>query len=784
MRRLRDPSDRTIGVALAVLTLAVRLPLLVRADFVSYDGTYYINQAKSLLAGSLGGGSFPIGYPLLIAPVLAVVRDGVLAGALVSLLASVGSVLVFEALCRRHMRRSLSLLAALVFAITPLFMRVSVLTVSESAYTFWVLLSLLHFDRRPWASGLSIGMAAATRPEAIAIAGALGVVAIYRGARRRTGASPRAIAAFALCFVLVYGASVAALSITHGRFTWLSRAGAFQSMTMPWQMREKSIEYEGKERLEASFERGRPGFDRSVSYAEVMREETVGLSRNLMHFVPALGVVGVVAHRGFVAVALIPLLFIPFFAEARGQTRWLVPYLAPLVFYAILVVDAIRSPRVRTAFVLALAALAAASPWINRAVFSSGVESEYESTRDVARKFASRIEPGDAAADRKPYFAFYAGARYVEIPAAPYDETIAYLSQRARYLVVHEKTVNRLRPILRPLVFDDAAVRGELRYRQIVRETTGEFVYERTGAADSLSMRRLTQPEIGDMSPAWSPDGSRIAFRRVLPERAAAVFVIDRDGDHPRELARTTQERDPIAWSPDGRKVVYTALVDGNFALVSLDVRSGQSTRIVDTASHEWSPSFSRATASFVFCSDRDGTPATWELTRGAREPKRVSLAKAVADLASVSPSGTRIAWVDLEGRLIIWNIATREGVGVFEPRGVISAASWSPDESMVVVEAFDWGSAHLYLIDTQDGRALLLTHSRSGDGMPSWSPDGSEMVAVTARDGPPSIWVYGNLAPYIARLKEDYEVLVLQRPEVLRTPPPEGLRRVLPTRE
>jgi uncharacterized protein (DUF4213/DUF364 family) len=43
---------------------------------------------------------------------------------------------------------------------------------------------------------------------------------------------------------------------------------------------------------------------------------------------------------------------------------------------------------------------------------------------------------------------------------------------------------------------------------------------------------------------------------------------------------------------------------------------------------------------------------------------------------------------------------------------------------------------------------------------------------------------VYGNLAPYIARLKEDYEVLVLQRPEVLRTPPPEGLRRVLPTRE
>lgn len=783
--RGRALGEQTTALALAVLTLAARIPLLLNATLVSYDGTYYINQAKALLDGSLGGGAFPIGYPLLIAPVLAIVRDGVLAAALVSLLASIGSVLVFETLCRRHMRRSFALFAAVVFALTPLYMRASVLTFSEPAYAFWVLLALLYFDKRPWVAGLAIGMAAATRPEAVAIAGALATVAGYRWLRARAGV--RAVAMFALCFLAIYGANVAVLSITHGRVTLLSRAGAFQSVSMPWQMRERSIDYAGKDRVDSLVVERREDFDRGVSYFEVMREVTGGLSRQLMVVIPALAVAGLVVYRGYTGVALIPLLFIPFFTEARGQVRWLVPYLAPLVFYALLLVDRLRSPRVRFLAIATMAVLAATSWWVNRGVFASGVELEFTSTRDVARRFAARIEPGDQVADRKPYFAFYADARYVEIPAAPYDETIAHLANDGvRYLALHALTVDRLRPALRPLVFDAAAVRGELRYRQIVQEATGEFVFERTGSTDSLAMRRVTEPDIGDLTPAWSPDGRRIAFRRFLPDGAAALLVVDRDGENLRELARTSRERDAIAWSPDGARVVYTALLDGNFELLSLDVRTGVSTRVASTPSHEWSPSFARDTGALAFCSDRDGTPASWLLAPRAREPSRISPAKTVADLVSVAPSGTRAAWVDIEGRLILWNLATNEGVGVFEPRAVVSPASWSPDERMVVVEAFDWGATRLYLVDTHDGRALLLTHSRLGEGMPAWSPDGSEILAVSARAGTPSLWLFGNLAPYLDRLRESHDVKTLRRPEPLRVPPPEGLRRVqaTPTRQ
>jgi TolB protein len=327
-------------------------------------------------------------------------------------------------------------------------------------------------------------------------------------------------------------------------------------------------------------------------------------------------------------------------------------------------------------------------------------------------------------------------------------------------------------------VFDESAVRGESRYRQVAAETTGEFVYERTGREDSLTARRVTTPEIGDLYPAWSPDGRRIAFRRHL-EDGAVVCVVDRDGGNLRELARVSRERDPLAWSPDGTRLVYGANVGGNLEIVAHDVRTGNESRIASGASHEWSPSFARADPGFAFCSDRDGTPGAWLLSSEREPARRLTPAGNIADLVSVSPSGKRAAWVDGDGRLILWNVSASEGFGVFEPRGVISPASWSPGEDYVVVEAFDWGTSHLYVVDANDGRALMLTHSRTGEGMPSWSPDGREILCVSARAGRPSVWALSNVEPFLARLRSGERVAVLDRPEALRSKPPDGLRRV-----
>ena len=56
-----------------------------------------------------------------------------------------------------------------------------------------------------------------------------------------------------------------------------------------------------------------------------------------------------------------------------------------------------------------------------------------------------------------------------------------------------------------------------------------------TTRADGSGLARLTRNAIADFDPSWSPDGSRIVFRRQLDENDE-IFVMNADGIEPRNL--------------------------------------------------------------------------------------------------------------------------------------------------------------------------------------------------------------------------------------------------------
>ena len=69
--------------------------------------------------------------------------------------------------------------------------------------------------------------------------------------------------------------------------------------------------------------------------------------------------------------------------------------------------------------------------------------------------------------------------------------------------------------------------------------------------ADGSRLRHLTR-DGRDRSPAWSPDGSQLAFAR-----AGRLYVIRADGTGLRPIApRINRARQP-AWSPDGRSIAF-----------------------------------------------------------------------------------------------------------------------------------------------------------------------------------------------------------------------------------
>jgi TolB-like protein len=69
---------------------------------------------------------------------------------------------------------------------------------------------------------------------------------------------------------------------------------------------------------------------------------------------------------------------------------------------------------------------------------------------------------------------------------------------------------------------------------------------------DGTGQRNLTNDSAPELAPAWSPDGSTIAYIS-----AGDIYLVKADGSDPRRLTNRGQDNDP-SWSPDGTRLVFS----------------------------------------------------------------------------------------------------------------------------------------------------------------------------------------------------------------------------------
>ena len=74
--------------------------------------------------------------------------------------------------------------------------------------------------------------------------------------------------------------------------------------------------------------------------------------------------------------------------------------------------------------------------------------------------------------------------------------------------------------------------------------------------ADGSKQRRVSR--VSGEYPAWSPDGSKIAFDRLtFGPTGWDIWVVNADGSHPRSLIASRADEQGAAWSPDGKTIAY-----------------------------------------------------------------------------------------------------------------------------------------------------------------------------------------------------------------------------------
>ena len=96
---------------------------------------------------------------------------------------------------------------------------------------------------------------------------------------------------------------------------------------------------------------------------------------------------------------------------------------------------------------------------------------------------------------------------------------------------------------------------------------------------DGTGGRRLTTDPANDTNPIWSPDGTKILF---MSNRGGddEIFVINTDGTDLLQLTSNFSEDISADWSPDGTRIVFASDRDGNFELYTVNADGSNPTRL------------------------------------------------------------------------------------------------------------------------------------------------------------------------------------------------------------
>ncbi len=198
--------------------------------------------------------------------------------------------------------------------------------------------------------------------------------------------------------------------------------------------------------------------------------------------------------------------------------------------------------------------------------------------------------------------------------------------------------------------------------------------------ADGSNVTRVTTDDITNESrPTWSPDGSKIAFEKWTAN-GEEIYTMNADGSGIVQLTNNSVDDSHPAWSPDGSKIAFVSYRYSNYEIYVMNADGSSQTRLTNDAGWDDWPDWSPDGKKIVFATNRSNSNfEIYSMNADGSSQTRLTNDSAYDSLPRYSPDGSKIIFSSNRGSDYDIYVMNTDGSNVQQVIG-LSGSDDEPD--------------------------------------------------------------------------------------------------------